>query len=259
MPENNQNPRNNPAGSNAKLNQIIAIEKGVKAQGYSAISELNKAIQKPDLFNGFTKLYQPVEENGEVLPHESKKVQFNVKDILAATQKSMTDLMDITSRKDWTNCSAKAAITVDGRDILENVPVTYLLFLEKQLTDLRTFVDNLPVLDYAETWESDENSGLYRSREIQTHRTKKIQKAIVLYDATPVHPAQTQLITEDVLAGHWKQTKYSGAISKPNKEILAEKVEKLLRAVKQAREEANSVQEVSTPEIGEALFSYLMK
>lgn len=59
----------------AKLNQIIAIEKGVKAQTYSALTEIHKAVQKPELFNGFAKTYQKVNEEGEDLPAERKRVQ----------------------------------------------------------------------------------------------------------------------------------------------------------------------------------------
>ncbi len=38
----------------AKLNQIIAIEKGIKSKAYAHVTELHKACQKPDLFNGFS-------------------------------------------------------------------------------------------------------------------------------------------------------------------------------------------------------------
>jgi len=37
-----------------------------------------------------------------------------------------------------------------------HVPATYLLFLEKQLTDLHTLVSKLPVLDASETWVFDQ-------------------------------------------------------------------------------------------------------
>jgi hypothetical protein len=40
-----------------KLNQIIAVEKGVKSLIYSQITEVHKAAQKPALFNGFLKLF----------------------------------------------------------------------------------------------------------------------------------------------------------------------------------------------------------
>jgi hypothetical protein len=52
--------------------------------------------------------------------------------------------------------------------------------------------------------------------------------------------------------------KHSGALPKLEKQELAERVEKLLQAVKQAREKANSVDEAATPKVGEAVFTYLL-
>jgi hypothetical protein len=241
-----------------KLNQVIAIEKGVKSRVYSTITELNKASQKPDLFNGFSKTYRQKDEDGEQLPDERKRVQFTVAGILKQVETSLTELMDVTIRKDMTNCTAEASVEVDGQTIIPSVPPTFLLFLEKQLTDMRTFVSALPTLDDAEDWSKDENSGLYKAKESETHRTKKLQKPIVLYDATEKHPAQTQLITEDVIVGWWKHVKQSGGIPRPDKEALAERVEKLLNAVKQAREKANDATVVTAPAVGTAVFGYLL-
>lgn len=242
----------------AKLNQIIAIEKGIKSRVYGDLTELNKAIQKPDLFNGFQKTYQKKDEDGEDLPPERKRVQFLASEVLRNAARGVTELMEVTARKDWTNCSASASVSVNGAVLVKDAPVSFLLFLEKQLTDLRTFVGNLPVLDDGETWNKDENSGLYRAEATQTHRTRKVQKPIVLYPATPEHPAQTQIITEDLIAGFWTTVKQSGAIPKPEKQALSERIEVLLRAVKEAREEANVHDEVQVPNVGEAVFGYLL-
>lgn len=241
-----------------KLNQIIAIEKGIKARVYGELTELNKAIQKPDLFNGFAKTYLPKDEDGEQLPQEKKRVQFVASEVLRNVERSMTELLDVTARKDWTNCEAKASVKIDGREILPAAPVSFLLFLEKNLTDMRTFVGNLPVLDEAESWSKDENSGLYKTDPTQTHRTKKVQKPLVLYPATPEHPAQTQILTEDVIAGFWSQVKQSGAMPKPEKQAIADRVEKLLQAVKQAREEANGFDAIDAIPVGNAVFGYLL-
>jgi len=242
----------------AKLNQIIAIEKGIKSRTYGELTEVNKAIQKPDLFNGFYKSYQSRDDEGDVLPAERKRVQYNTREVLQHVERLSTELIDVTARKDFTNCIAKADVVVDGVTIVTGAPVSFLLFLEKQLTDLHTLVGNLPVLDEAEAWALDPNSGLYKTEGTQTHRTKKVQKPIVLYPATPEHPAQTQMVTEDVIAGFWSQVKHSGALPKPNKLELLERVEELLRAVKQAREEANIQEEVPTPSVGGAVFQYLL-
>jgi hypothetical protein len=241
-----------------KLNQIIAIEKGVKSRVYGEISELHKATQKPALFNGFNKEYQPKEDGGETLPAERQRVQFVVGDVLRTVERSTSELFAVTARKDWTNCVAKGDVIVDGATIVKDAPVSFLLFLEKQLTDMRTFVGALPVLDEADDWKKDVNSGLYKTDPTQTHRTKKIAKPIVLYPATPEHPAQTQMVAEDVIAGFWVTVKQSGAMPKPEKQELLEKIEKLLKAVKEARELANVQDEVTSPDVGAAVFGYLL-
>ena len=240
-----------------KLNQIIAVEKGIKSRVVGEIDALDKALQKPDLFNGFAKEYRKKDEDGEDLPAEKKRVQYVVGEVFRSVQRLTSELFDVTARKDWTNQRATGDVMVDGKAVLANVPVSYLLFLEKQLTDLRTLVGRVPVLDEAEAWTKDENSGLFKTTPTQTHRTKKIAKAIVLYPATPEHPAQTQLISEDVIAGFWHQTKQSGACPKPERQVILDRVEKILRAVKEAREAANGIDEVTPPDVGAAVFGYL--
>ncbi len=242
----------------AYLNQVIAIEKGIKAQSYATLTELNKAAQKPELFNGFAKSYQSLDEAGEKLPAENKRVQITAAEMLARAERALSELMDVTARKDFTNCVASADVVVDGVTVVKSAPVSFLLFLEKQLTDLRTFFGNLPVLDESDNWTPDPNSGLFRSDEVKTHRTKKVQRPIVLYNATPEHPAQTAMVTEDIIAGYWTQVKQSGAMPKPTRQGLGERAEKLLRAVKQAREAANTQDELRIEKVGAAVFGYLL-
>ncbi len=243
-----------------KLNQIIAIEKGVKSRAYGELTTLNKTILHKDAFTGMNRVYQPLDaEDTEVLPSERKRVQVSASDILKQVEVALSDLFDLTAKKDWTNCVAKANVVVDGKELLTSAPVSHLLFLEKQLTDMRTFMGNMPILDDAENWTLDPSSGTYRSEEVRTHRTKKITKPIVLYPATEQHPAQTQMVQEDVISGHWAQTKFSGAMTKPDRDAIAVRVEKLLRGVKQAREAANMQEETATPAVGGKVFNYLFK
>ena len=185
-------------------------------------------------------------------------MQAEVPVVFKRVEKLMGELMKVTARKDWSNTNAKASVRINGVALLEEVPVSYLLFVEKQLTDLRTMIGNLPVLDDSENWTKDVNSGLYRAEETKTHRTKKVQKPIVLFPATAEHPAQTQLITQDVIAGHWTNVKQSGALPRPEKEKLLTRVDQLLQAVKVAREEANNIEEITSPDVGQAIFNFLL-
>ena len=242
----------------AKLNQIIAIEKGSKSQSTAKLSEIYKLIQKETLFGGLLRSYQPLADDGERFPDENKHVAHKLKDLIKATVATLGDYWSITARKDWTNQTACASIRVDGKVIAADVPVTYLLFLEKQLTDLRTFVNSLPVLEITDKWEFSKEDGLWKTSPVTTHKSKKIQKTLVLLAPTPEHPGQAQLISEDETVGHWKSQKVSGAIPATEKEALGLKVEKLLRAVKEAREEANAVDEsAKVPKIAEEIFSYV--
>ncbi|HEY9839378.1 MAG: hypothetical protein ACAI44_01380 [Candidatus Sericytochromatia bacterium] len=241
----------------AKLNQIIAIEKGVKSRVYGEITDLHKSSQKPDLFNGFVKTYRKRDEEGEDYPPERKKVQLVAPELLTRIAVLLTELFDVTASKDWANCHAVADVEVDGQVLVKSAPTPHLLFLEKQISDLHTFVSKLPVLDEADDWNKDENSGLFKTAAIPTHRTKKVQKAIVLYEATKEHPAQTQLITEDITVGYWDMIKHSGALPAPRKQVLLERLEKLAKAVKYAREQANAA-EAPTQKIGKPIFDYLL-
>ncbi len=239
-----------------KLNQIIAIEKGVKSRSYSKLTRLHKDSQKTEPFNGFTKTFRRRDEDGVDFPPENRKVRLIASQVLARVADIQTELFDVTATKDWANGAARADVTVDGRVLIADAPVTYLLFLEKQLSDLRTFVDKLPVLDENEDWSADPNSHLFRTPRLTTHKTRKVQRPIVLYDATEHHPAQTQLVSEDVIVGWWDTVKLSGAIPVPRKEEVLGRLDRLLRAVKFAREEANDA-EAERREVGAAVFGYL--
>ncbi|MCK2217681.1 hypothetical protein MF672_028380 [Actinomadura sp. ATCC 31491] len=135
----------------AKLNQILAVEKGVKASSQRAVTDAYHTIQKPPLLSGLSRTYQPIDDEGEQLPPESTRVQVKAEEVLAEVGKALTKLFDVTATKDWTNTVAKADVVVDGQPLIEGAPVTYLLFLEKQLVDLHTLISKLPTLDPAET------------------------------------------------------------------------------------------------------------
>lgn len=241
----------------SKLNQVIAVESGVKTRVNGLMSEVYKAVQHPALFEGFNKKYQPLAEDGEKFPDERKNVQMSAPDVIKQATTALTELFDVTATKDFGNCGAKSDVVVDGVPLLKDVPVTYLLFLEKQLTDLHTLVSKMPVLDSAENWTFDANSSLYRTEATQTVRTKKVQKALVLYPATDKHPAQCKDITEDQTVGNWEQTKFSGAYPAPTKYALVAKIEKLQKAVKYAREEANTTP-ATDQNIGSVVFNWLL-
>ncbi|MFC9529472.1 MULTISPECIES: DUF7873 family protein [unclassified Streptomyces] len=239
-----------------KLNQIIAVEKGVKSKAHQDLTAAHHGLQKPALLAGISRTYQPKDEEGEQLPPESTRVQVRAEHVLRDTAKTLTRLFDVTATKDWANCEARADVTVDGRVVLSQVPVAYLLFLEKQLVDLNTFVRKLPVLDASESWTQDPSTDDWKTEPVRTLRTKKVPRNHVKAEATEKHPAQVEVYYEDVPVGYWTTVKFSGALPARRVNELLDRIERLQQAVKFAREEANAA-EVADQRAGDPVFSYL--
>ncbi len=89
-----------------------------------------------------------------------------------------------------------------------------------------------------------------------TYKTKKAIKHKVLYEATPNHPAQIEKWSEDERVGKYTKQMWCGLFSNPQKTAILNRVDKLIRAVKKARQRANRV-EVKNTEVMTDILSYL--
>ncbi len=240
-----------------KMHQIIAIESGIKKRTKQDLTNLYHTLQRPVSFQGQTKEYTPLDDDGVVFPAEQQLVQHQAEDVLRSMAEINTELYDCVATKDFGNCGAVADVMLDGEVLLSKVPATHLLFLEKQLIDIQTILNAMPVLDPQFKWNKNEAGG-YRSDTVQTTKTAKTHKVVQMAPATEHHPEQAQLVAEDIVIGNWATTKLSGAVTQDRKKQLLGRVRDLLVAVKFAREEANSV-EIEPQAVGNKIFNYLLK
>lgn len=240
-----------------KLNQILAVSKGVKSDATRAFTDAHRDVQKQPLLSGISRTYQPKDDEGDKLPPESTRVQLTAQKVIADVKLTLARLFDVVATQDYANCRAVADITVDGTTVATAVPVTYLLFLEKQLVDLHTFIAKLPILDPSENWTFNETAGHYAADPVQTNRSQKVMRNHVAYEATKEHPAQVQVYTEDVVAGTWTTIKFSGALPATHVSEMLARVTKLQEAVKMARETANAT-EVTDQRIGAGILGYVL-
>jgi hypothetical protein len=238
------------------LAKVIAIEKSVKSDASRRITDLYKDIQKPQLFMGLSRSYQPRAEDGDQLPPESVLVQKRAEDALRGAGEALAGLFDVTLAKDVANTHARASVVVDGTTLLADVPATYLLFLEKQLTDLHTFVAHLPLLDPADRWSL--NGDTFQTVPVMTVRTRKEPTPYIMYPHTDKHPAQVERVDVDKPVGDWTLIRYSGAVEASRQRELLARVTALRLAVREAREEANKV-EADSPEVGATVFAWLFR
>lgn len=239
-----------------KLNQIIAVEKGVKSKATREFTDLRREVTKTALLAGLSRTYQPKDDEGDQLPSESTLVQVKAENVIGRVSETLTNLFDVTLTKEKANAEATADVKVGNKTILAGVPVTYLLFLEKQLVDIHTFVSKLPTLDPSQEWTYDAATGQYVTGVTQTVRSKKVPKNWVKAGATDRHPAQVEIFHEDGIVGTWSKREFSGALPATRVNELITRVEALQTAVKFAREEANNT-EITDAKAGKAVFDYL--
>lgn len=240
-----------------RLNQVLAVEAGLKSRWEQEQTAAYHTLQKSALFDGMTRTYKPLSESAERLPTEHKKVQQEATTMLKNAFTRLEELFDTVATKDFANCNAKADVIVDGYALLKDVPATYLLFLEKKLIDVRTMIEKLPTLDPAENWVKDANDGFYKTERVETSRTAKIAEPLLLAPATKEHPAQTQVVNVDRIIGYYEVVKLSGAYPVTDQQKLLLRVEKLQAAVKRAREAANVVV-APQQTLGFSIFNWLM-
>jgi hypothetical protein len=240
-----------------KLNQVVAVEKSIKTQANKVFTDAYQNMAKPALLAGLAKTYRAKMEEGDKLPSERQVVQLRAHEVITEVKRNLSELFNIVGMKDSTNCVAKADVIVDGQVLVTGVPATHLLWLEKQLVDLKTFIGKLPTLDPTETWHWDSNQNCHATEPVETIRQKKVEDFKVIVQPTKEHPAQAVKVTTDVLDGYWTTVKFSGAMPAQQVKELFERVEKLQRAVKTSREEANMHEavELNTSPILDYLFN----
>lgn len=239
--------------------QINALIVGAKTTTQRDFTDLHRLAQPGEHLSGVIKSYQPVDEEGETLPTQTNYPQVVVENLFPRVAETLGRLFDLQFTQDRTNCEARADVVVDGAVVLADAPVTYLLFLEKQLVDLRTFVSKLPRLHEAERWSPDpDGDGWWRSEPAETVRTQKQPKTFVKW-APPspeyTQPAQVDVFTEDVRLGTYTTVKLSGAVPAARVRELTVRVGKLIDAVKIARETANATEAVDRS--ARSIFDYL--
>lgn len=250
----------------AKLHEILAVEKGLQTTAKQTNAETMKTFNAKDAhFVGTVKQIRHFDENEKNLnTDEFKDMVDTVFSKLAYNAGPNIRAWNAYYQKEATNQKATADIVMDDAAggplvLVPGVPATVLLGLETKLAELKTVYDAIPTLAPGPSWVPDpaRGKGVWRSEHPdKTFRTRKTVKPIVMSPATPQHPAQVQAVQEDVPVAEITVQSWSGMITTAQKSDLLSKIDRLLRAVKQARQRANATEAVKG-EIGKVLIDFI--
>jgi hypothetical protein len=249
----------------ALLHEILAVEAGLKKNAGTVLEEAKDTFSKrTEHFTGHIRTYECKKEDDPTKAEEAVVDRKEIVTTVDAKLRYMFDHVikhvDAMATKDSTNQLAKADIVVDGTTIASGVPVTTLLALEDEVKAWRDVMLQIPTLQPGKSWKPamDLGPNLFKQEfpEVKTRTAKSIRNH-VKYEATKEHPAQVEMISVDEIIGLYKSDNISGAITPAAKSDLLNRVDNLHRAVKQARQRANS-QEVTQVQLGKALVGYLL-
>lgn len=250
----------------AKLHEILAVEKGLQTVAKQTNQETIKTFNAKDAhFVGTVREIRHFDETDSKLnTDEFKDMVDTVFGKLVYNAGPNIKAWDAYFQKEATNQKAAADIVIDdgGAPVVlgAGVPATVLLGLETKLAELKAVYDAIPTLAPGPTWVVDTNrraTGVYRSEHADvTFRTRKTVKPIIMAPATQQHPAQVQAIQEDLPVATITTQHWSGMITTAQKSELLGRIDRLLRAVKQARQRANATEAVKGA-IGKVLFNFI--
>lgn len=244
---------------------MLGVEKGVKQKANKRLGDLQRMLGRSPQMTGITRTYRPRDEaDTELFPEEQTRVQLTVEGVLAQVALTMVDMWDVVYTRESGNATAVADVKVYSGSgdnvtevvIAEKVPVTFLLFLDKQMDDLLTILRTCPIQDPAEEWAPSGEAGIYRTPPRTTTRSKKVPFAFIKAPATDKHAAQVEVQHEDRVVGYWDKVTFTGMIPAGQLQSLILRAETLQRAIKSARELANATV-IDQKKIGENLFAYL--
>ncbi len=241
-----------------KLHELLAVEASLKGQADSVVKEtMTNFTKKQHLFTGKTRKYQPVDDDGEKFPEESVEMATTVPDRLKYTFDALIPALDVTFQKEVTNTEAVADVEVNGEVLFKDMPATALLTLESELKKLRQLLLKAPTLEPGKGWTKEQAVvNTWKSKEIVTVKTKKVEDFKVIVQPTEKHPAHVEKITEDKTVGHWHTTDISGEITSNDKHEMLARLDNLAREVKRARARANQVT-ASKRKIGKTLLDFI--
>lgn len=244
----------------AKLHELLAVEQDVEEIYNKTLKETKRVFENEvTKFIGAIRTLTWYDESTPAAPAEHQEMTTTVKAVLDEQQLNIIRYFDALLQKERTNQEAKTDLIVDGLTIAYDLPATFLLGLESRLKKIRNVYDEIPILPPSIKWVKDETKGpdIYaREHPEKQYKTEQIIKPQVLYEATKEHPAQVDKVQEKVNVGIYEKNVWTGVLSPGEKTRILGRINKLIRAVKKARQRANTTDVVDIT-IGKEIFDYI--
>ncbi len=260
----------------SKLHEVIAVEPALKERVLKILNETMATFTKRDgHFIGRQVTFESSIDDDNKEDIHAKQLEQQVASDIADKQQeivtTVTDKLTYTGAflvKAWdaalqiatTNGAARADVLIDDNPIATELPAVFLLEMEKNLRTFRGVCEKIPTLDPSKDFKLDDDKGahIYRAKDQERVRMKKVRRYHTMVKPTEHHPAQVDILDEDVPVGTVKTQEWSAKFTPAEKSDLLGRIDQLQDAVKQARIRANQ-QEVDKRKAGTAFMKFILE
>lgn len=247
----------------SKLHELLAVDTDVMGQAEKCRTELSNTFEKKE--HHFTKKVLTVKSVKEGEPDKTEQqldLQTTVADELKWISEKLTAALDVGHQIDVANATATADLVLDDGTtvLLKSVPTTSLLRMTHRVTEIRDLIYKIKTLDPAKgfTLDETERPGVYKARDVYSHRGEKVFDYIVMVQPTDKHPAQVKELMVDKKNADILTQEWSSLITVKAKGEMLDRVEEILRALKKARARANELDiDTRQNKIGATLLGYV--
>lgn len=241
-----------------KLYELLSVEPSLAGQFNKMILEAQQVFNKRELFEGYTKkleMFDAARQNEEST--EVKIASYTVDKKLDYLAKFVVDYFDAFAQKEASNQLAKADIVIDDVALVKDVPSYALLGFEDKLLKIRQVLETIPTLAPGIDWVETDEIGIFKDKnQVMRSKTEKSKQFKEIAPPTQQHKAQVEVWDSDVPVGRYIETKMSATLTPARKSQLIGRCDKLIQAVKTARQRANAV-EASNLVIGNVFWNYI--
>lgn len=246
-----------------KLHEVLAVEADLEGNAKRVLEEAQVTFSKKgDHFMGYHKTLKMFDEARMAEEEGSEEHKDPITTVQAKLDYIRTPVakwFDVLAQKERTNQDARADLVVDGEVLLEDMPATFLLGLESRLKLVRGVYETIPTHPPAVVWEEDPGKGAGHFRSKYPEKRDKTEKTTayeIMVPPTKEHPAQVNTWPENKKVGVLTTERWTTTISPAEKSNLLGRIDELLRAVKKARQRANSAPLVKV-KVGRRLLDFI--
>lgn len=253
----------------SKLHEILAVEPSHEAASSKLLKETTSTFNsKEQLFKGKVRTLKLFgKDDSNRIEYEALEAKDSIHQLISATVPENLNYLasvvaryyDVVVQKERTNQEARASVVINGITIMDNVPATFLLGMETKLKSWREVLESIPTMAPGVQWVDAPEMGPFIMKIKDPTKDVKTAKTVdhkMLPQPNANIPVTYVPIDVNKNIGEYTEWTSTGMINSADKAALIDRLDTLMKEVKQARMRANDV-DLKIVNVGNNIMKYL--